>query len=208
MSVVGVAYHPLETLDDRARTLAELSEILTEVGSDHAVIGGIAVGYHGRLRATVDVDLLVPRTKLPALAQALRDRGYVVVETHDMVRVYPPSSDPDLVDSIADLVAAEANPVLEAAARVAEPATVLGHAVRIVPRGALIALKFHAAISPRRAIEDRYQDVADIGRVIAKRFDPADEALALQIASLAYPGAELELATLLADLRHGRSVKI
>jgi len=204
----GVAYHPLETLDERARTLAELSVILAEVGSDHAVIGGIAVGYHGRLRATVDVDMLVPRGKLGSLAHALRSRGYVVVQTQDMVRVYPPAADPDQAESIADLVAREANPVLEAAARVAEPATVLGHQVRIVPRGALVALKFHAAISLRRAIEDRYQDVADIGRIIAKRFEPGDEQLALQIAAHAYPGAEAELAKLLDDLRHGRSVKI
>ena len=72
----------------------------------------------------------------------------------------------------------------------------------------MIALKFHAAISLRRAIEERYQDVADIGRIIAKRFDPADEQLALEIAAHAYPGAEVELAALLDDLRHGRSVKI
>jgi hypothetical protein len=35
-----------------------------------------------------------------------------------------------------------------------------------------------------------------------------DEHLALQIAAHSYPGAETELATLLDDLRHGRSVKI
>jgi hypothetical protein len=208
VATLGVAYHPLETLDERARTLAELSVILAEVGSDHAVIGGIAVGYHGRLRATVDVDLLVPRGKLESLASALQARGYVVALSQDMVRVYPPAADPDHAESIADLVAREANPVLEAAARVAEPATVLGHQMRIVPRGALVALKFHAAISPRRAIEDRYQDVADIGRIIAKRFASEDEHLALQIAAHSYPGAETELATLLDDLRHGRSVKI
>jgi hypothetical protein len=208
VNTLGVAYHPLETLDERARTLAELSVIFAEVGSDHALIGGIAVGYHGRLRATVDVDLLVPRSKLDSLAQALRARGYVVAHSADMLRVYPAGADPDHAESIADLVAREANPVLEAAARTAEPATVLGHRVHIVPRGALIALKFHAAISLRRAIEDRYQDVADIGRIIAKRFDPADEQLALEIAAHAYPGAEVELAALLDDLRHGRSVKI
>ena len=208
MAVLGVAYHPLETMDERARTLAELSVILAEVGSDHAVVGGIAVGYHGRLRATVDVDMLVPRRKLKSLARALRARGYVVTDTQDMVRVYPPAADPDHAEAIADLVAREANPVLEAAARVAEPATVLGHQVRIVPRGALVALKFHAAISPHRAIEDRYQDVADIGRIIAKRFEPGDEQQALEIAAHAYPGAQAELAALLDDLRHGRPVKI
>jgi hypothetical protein len=208
VDTLGVAYHPLETLDERARMLAELSEILTEVGSDHALIGGIAVGYHGRLRATVDVDLLVPRKKLASLARALQSRGYVVTETPDMVRVYPAAADPEQADSIADLVARESNPVLESAARVAEPATVLGHPVRIVPRGALVALKFHAAISIRRAIGDRYQDVADIGRIIAKRFDPSDVQLALEIAAHAYPGADAELATLIDDLRHGRPVKI
>jgi hypothetical protein len=208
VDTLEVAYHPLETMDERARTLAELSVILEEVGSDHAVIGGIAVGYHGRLRATVDVDMLVPRGKLASLAHALRARGYVVAHTQDMVRVYPPAADPDHAESIADLVAREANPVLEAAARVAEPATVLGHQVRIVPRGALVALKFHAAISPRRAIGDRYQDVADISRIMAKRFEPGDEQLALQIATHVYPGAEAELARLIDDLRHGRPVKI
>jgi hypothetical protein len=204
----GVAYHPLETLDERARTLAELSEILAEVGSDHALIGGIAVGYHGRLRATVDVDMLVPRSKLGSLARVLQSRGYVVTQTQDIVRVYPPGADPEDADSIADLVAREANPVLEAAARVAEPATVLGHPVHIVPRGALVALKFHAAISTRRDIGDRYQDVADIGRIIARRFELGDEELALQIAAHAYPEAEKELARLIDDLRHGRPVKI
>lgn len=208
MDTLGVAYHPLETLEERARTLAELSVILAEVGSDHAVIGGIAVGYHGRLRATVNVDMLVPRSKLEDLAHALRARGYVVAHTQDMVRIYPPEADPDHADAIADLVARKANPVLEAAARVAEPAKVLGHQVRIVPRGALVALKFHAAISPRRAIGDRYQDVADISRIIAKRFEPGDEQQALQIAAYAYPGAEAELAKLIDDLRHGRPVKI
>jgi hypothetical protein len=208
VATLGVVYHPLEVLDARARTLAELSEIFAEVGSDHALIGGIAVGYHGRLRATVDVDLLVPRGKLAPLAAALRARGYVVTETADMVRVFPAGADPDDAESIADLVAREANPVLQAAARVAEPATVLGHPMRIVPRGALVALKFHAAISTRRAIGDRYQDVADIGRIIAKRFEPADEQLALEVAAHAYPGAETELAALIDDLRNGRPVKI
>jgi len=88
-------------MNERAQTLGELSTILAEVGSDHAVIGGIAVGYHGRLRATVDVDLLVPRAKLEALAHALRARGYVIAHTQDMVRVYPPGADPDHAEAIA-----------------------------------------------------------------------------------------------------------
>lgn len=84
----------------------------------------------------------------------------------------------------------------------------LGHRVRIVPRGALVALKFQAAVSPRRPIEDRYQDVADIGRILTKRFDPDDERTALAVVALAYPGADAELAALIDDLRNGRTVKI
>ncbi len=208
MAIPGVAYHPIETLDERARTLAELTAIFAEVGADHVLIGGIAVGYHGRLRATVDVDLLVPRDHLAALARALEARGYVVAETSDMVRVFRPDAGPDSDDAIADLVAREANPVLAAAARHHEPATVLGQRVRIVPRGALVALKFHAAVSPRRAIGDRYQDVADISRIIARRWGPSDEELALEIVAHAFEGAASELAALLDDLRHGRPVKI
>jgi hypothetical protein len=67
---------------------------------------------------------------------------------------------------------------------------------------------FHAAISPRRAIADRYQDVSDIGRIIGKRFEPSDHELALQVAAHAYPGAEAELAALIEDLRHGRPVQM
>lgn len=89
-----------------------------------------------------------------------------------------------------------------------QPATGLGQRVRIVPRGVLVDLKFHAAISPRRAIGDKYQDVADISRIIAKRFDATDEALALEIAGHAFDGASSELAALIDDLRHGRAVKI
>jgi hypothetical protein len=85
---------------------------------------------------------------------------------------------------------------------------VLGHRVWIVQRGSLVALKFHDAISTQRPIEDRYQDLADIGRIVKKRFGPDDERVALEIAARAYPGAEAELAELLDDLRHVRPVKL
>ena len=208
MGSLRVVYHPLETMDARARMLGELEEILREVGSDHALVGGIAVGYHGRLRATVDVDLLVPGAKLDELAAALARRGYAITRSGAMVRVFPPGADTEEDEAIADLVAREANLVLEAAARAVEPATVLGHRVYVVKRGALVALKFHAAISTLRQLEDRYQDLADIGRIIKKRFAADDERLALEIAAQAYPGAEADLARLIDDLRHGRPVKI
>lgn len=208
VDAVRVIEHPVETLEARARTLALLAEIFAEVGSDHALIGGIAVGFHARKRATEDVDILVPRVKLDALEGVLVARGYLVTHSRDMLRVYPAGADPEHDEAIADLVAWEANSVLEEAARVAGPAIVLGHHVKIVPRGALVALKFHAAVSPRRAVEDRYQDVADIGRILKKHWTPEDQAVALRIAAHGYPDADAELARLIDDLVHDRAVKI
>ncbi len=126
----------------------------------------------------------------------------------DMLRVFAAGADPARDEAIAELLAKDVNPVLGAAFDATEPATVLGHEVRVVSRGALVALKFHAAVSPTRRIEDRYQDVADIGRIIARGFEPADQATAERIAGLSYPGASADLATLLNDLRNGRPVKL
>lgn len=208
VDAVRAAEHPLETLDARAQMLAELSEILTEVGADHALIGGIAVGYHARKRATVDVDMLVARDRLDVLADEFARRGYRIARTAEMVRVYPRDADVHEDDAIVDLVAWEANPVLTAAASVASPAIVLGHRVRIVPRGALVALKFHSAISPRRALADRHQDIADLIRIIEKQWTADDEAIAVKIAALSYPGADAELAALVDDVRNHRKIRI
>ena len=85
---------------------------------------------------------------------------------------------------------------------------VLGHRVHVVQRGALVALKFHAAVSHTRRIGDRYIDVGDIDRIMRAKFDAEDRALALRIAETMYPGASDELAQLLDDLQHNRPVRI
>lgn len=195
-----------EVMDDRARDLQAMLDILQDVGANSALIGGLAVGYHGRPRATVDVDLLVPGRFLKRIAAAARGHDYVVRAFQGMIRIYPPGSGPK-AESIADFVSADANPVLRAAFRQVEAAELLGEPVQIVNRAALVALKFHAAVSPDRAIEDKYQDIADIGRIIGKRFDAQDEETARRIAALSYPGADDDFAALIDHLRHGRPVK-
>jgi len=201
--------HYCEVMDDRSHMLTELQAVLAEVGSDHALVGGLAAGHHGRERATIDVDLLVPGKKLASLARALEKRGFQVRSfLPDMIRVYAGGANPDEDEAVADLVSKDANPVLAAAFVAVEPAEVLGHPVKLVNRGAFVALKFNAAVSPTRRIEDRYQDIVDIGRVIAKHFEPSDLELARSIAAHMYPGAPDELTNMIDDLRHGRSVKI
>jgi hypothetical protein len=194
-------------MDARTRTLADLMEALREVGGDHALVGGLAVGYHGRPRATIDVDLLVPRRTLKPLVRALKARGYFVKTLQDKARAYSPGTRPERDEAAVDLFCKEANPVFRAAFDAVESATVLGHRVKVVRRGALVALKFHAALSPARRVADKYQDIADIGRVLTKRFDARDSDLAHRIAELIHRAGE-QLDQLVDDLKHNRPVTI
>ena len=204
-----VLQHYAEVMDDRARMLKELGAVLTEVGSEHALVGGIAVGHHGRQRATIDVDILVPRNKLGPLRRALEARGYRVEVSSDMLRVFPSGSSPKQdEEAIADIVAKDAHAVLGAAFSETESATVLGHPVNVVRRGALVALKFHAVSSTTRQHADRLQDVVDIERIVTKGFDSVDASLARRIAELSYPGAADDLDRLIDDLKNGRPITL
>lgn len=199
--------HLVEILDERAKTLRELADVLSAVGSEHVLIGGLAVGFHGRPRATLDVDLLIPGKSLIDVREALEGKGYVVKAFPGMIRTYR-AEDTLATESIADLVSREANPVLREAARHTEPAKLFGIDVNVIRRGALIALKFHAITSPDRKLADRYQDLADIGHVTAKRFDADDRRLALDVAATIDGNARARLETLLDDLAHGRPVAL
>jgi hypothetical protein len=55
----------------------EVSRLLDETKTDGAIIGGVAVGLHGYLRTTVDVDVFVPEAVEP-LSAALQAHGFVL----------------------------------------------------------------------------------------------------------------------------------
>lgn len=192
-----------EIMDDRTYDLRAVLDLLQDVGADYTLIGAVAVGHHGRPRATLDVDMIVPGRFLGWIADAARERGYVVTTPLHMVRIYPRGSDPQKDESIADFLSAHANPVLQAAFRESEPVEILGEQVQVVTRGALVALKFHSAVSKKRKVADKHQDIADIGRIIEKKFDAEDAATARRIAALSYPGAGKDLDRLVNNLRHG-----
>jgi len=78
----------------------------------------------------------------------------------------------------------------------------------VVQRGALIALKFHAVTSPDRKLADRYQDLADIGHVIGKKFDADDARIARIVAGAIDGSAPARLDALIDDLAHGRPVAL
>ena len=196
----------MEILEERSKTLRELGDVLSIVGSEHVLIGGLAVGYHGRPRATLDVDLLIPGKKLVDVREALEAKGYEVKPFPGMIRTYR-MGDPS-GESVADIVSREANPVLREAARHYEPATLLGQPVNVIRRGALVALKFHAIVSPDRKLADRYQDLADIGHVLAKRWGPDDARLAGTVAASIDGNASARLEKLIDDLSKGRPVEL
>lgn len=68
----------LETLNGTGPVLAiarEVSAILRDSKIDGAVIGGVAVGLHGHLRTTADVDVLIV-SEMDRFADQLRSHGF------------------------------------------------------------------------------------------------------------------------------------
>jgi hypothetical protein len=79
-----------------------------------------------------------------------------------------------------------------------------------VPRTeVLIALKFLAAISPRRDRDKRAQDVVDLRTAYRKvGADRLDTEEMIQLAGLAYPNADQEFQTLLGKIDRGEPLSI
>jgi hypothetical protein len=61
------------------KQLAELTAMLTHIAVPHALIGGLALASHNVIRATQDVDLLVPLEKADEVDSQLKQIGYQCV---------------------------------------------------------------------------------------------------------------------------------
>lgn len=59
------------------RALRRITARLTELGIPHAVVGGMALFFHGFRRFTEDVDILVTREGLAEIHRKLEGLGYV-----------------------------------------------------------------------------------------------------------------------------------
>lgn len=57
--------------------LHAIAGALRVLGVRYAVCGGIAVTIHGATRTTKDIDVLIERTDLPRVLEAVRPLGYV-----------------------------------------------------------------------------------------------------------------------------------
>jgi hypothetical protein len=59
------------------KTLERITRKLEELSVPYAVVGGMAMFFHGYRRFTEDVDILVSKNGLKTLHEALEGRGYV-----------------------------------------------------------------------------------------------------------------------------------
>lgn len=61
---------------DLVEELEELVAALDQAGLDHALCGGLALAVHGFVRATVDIDLMVPADQIESAEAVARSLGF------------------------------------------------------------------------------------------------------------------------------------
>ena len=63
---------------DIVNELRDLVAKFDEQGIEYALCGGMAMGVHGFLRATMDIDFLVPADSLDAVMTIVTKLGYTI----------------------------------------------------------------------------------------------------------------------------------
>jgi predicted nucleotidyltransferase len=162
-----------DSLPPSAQTLRQAFELLVATFNErrirYAIIGGMAIIQHTRVRTTDDIDalLIVPQIAMPGLFQSLKDRGFNV----DVQQSIRELRDEGLTtirysDVIVDLM----QPVIPAYVHVLDRAVttqILGQSVRISSAEGLIVTKL-IAMRPQDEI-----DIQDLLAAYAGRLDLA-----------------------------------
>ncbi len=167
---------PWEILERMERAVAKVRErllratsILNRAGIPYAVVGGHAVASwvatidEGAVRNTRDIDLLIRREDLPAVAAALEQAGFVRADVFE-VTMFLDGPDAKPSESIHLLFAGEKvrpehplpNPQLSA---VDDPA-----GFRVIPLEPLVHMKL---LSNRRKDQVHVQDMTGVGLIDA-----------------------------------------
>jgi hypothetical protein len=131
---------------DLIEELRGLVDALDRAGVEFAVCGGLAVAIHVRPRATLDVDLLVPREALAGAREVAGTRGYAIeagpmIVSGGAVEIHRLSKpDPDTGDLLSlDLLIV--TPALRSAWETRERVTWEYGSVPVVSRAGLVAMK-------------------------------------------------------------------
>lgn len=80
---------------DFRRVLGSLVEGFRAKDIDYALIGGFALALWGVSRATVDLDFLVPRDRLPGVDEVMTHLGYELRYRHEP-KPFRPIADHDM----------------------------------------------------------------------------------------------------------------
>ena len=137
-----------------------LIDCLNKADLPYALCGGLAVALHGYVRATKDIDLLVPTAYVPIIIQAAKTVGFRVANPHPMVfgagtpreaTVHRVSKFEGEDHMVLDIL--EVNPSNRAAWKGRRAYKFEGHKLWAITRPALIAMKKEAG---------RLKDLVDI----------------------------------------------
>lgn len=146
--------------------LRRLVRVLDERGIDYALCGGLAMGIHGRARATVDIDLLILSESLPEVFEIANALGYNIrgkdlsfangaIEIRRVTKI--DSEDGELLSLDLLLATPDIRDVWESREKIAWEAGQLS----VVSTSGLIALK---------QLRRSYQDLADIEALAPEGF--------------------------------------
>lgn len=149
------------------RAFEALVDVLDQHRVRYAIIGGLAMIQHSRVRTTDDIDalLILPQITMPGFFESLRGRGFAI----ELVKNIREFRDHGLTtiqfeDVLVDLM----RPILPAYGKVLDRAVdsrILGHDVRVSSAEGLIVMKLIAS----RPLDE--SDVQDLVAAYAGQLD-------------------------------------
>jgi hypothetical protein len=152
---------------DLLAELRKVVEVLDDHEIEYALCGGLAMGVHGRARATIDIDLLILRESLAEVLELAKSLGYNIrgkdlsfangaVEIRRVSKIDP--DDGELLSLDLLLATPDIRDVWETRERVEWE----GGKLTVVSTSGLIALK---------QLRRSYQDLADIEALAPEGFN-------------------------------------
>lgn len=175
---------------------------LEEERVDWVLAGAEAINFYSkRPRATVDIDIIVRAKHVPRVRKLLRE---ICVDVKDSEVHFRGTLVPPPVELTIDVIKSQSHPLFDEAL----DRQVRIEGIRAPQLEALLALKFLSAVSPRRAREDKLQDVADFVRAFKDNRPSIDRSLLVSLGSRAHADAAEEFTRFLDAVENDKPITI